>query len=136
MEAKKNNFNISLPHSINGYLNDLFQQSNNLYHILITNKAFENSKNFIVVISNEGYFKKISSSFIHSLGYSVEELHSIPIKELLSVGEFISKQNVVNYYFDNTICCKNNITKKIQWRLISDVIDDAMVFVGWEIGDE
>ena len=130
METKKNHFDVSMPFSTNSYMNSLLQHVNNSS---LPNNIFEHSKNHLVVISKSGHFKKISSSFFNLLGYSDIELLSISVKETVVVGSFIFDNKSPNYYFTNTISSKNNKRKNMKWRLIPDVVEDAYVFVGWEL---
>ena len=133
MEIGNQQFDITLPYSISSYLNDQLLKANNLYHLLLSEKAFANSKNFIIVLSAQGHLKKSSISFINMLGYSDEELLSMPFKNLVVDGNVFMQNKTGNYYFENTICCNNNTVKRIKWRLIPDVMEDCVVFVGWEI---
>lgn len=93
----------------------------------------ELSKNHIAILSEDGLFKKISSSLSSLLGYSEEELRSIPIKDLAVTGDFRLENKATNYYFENRICGKSNISKVIRWRLLPDVLDNVIVLVGWEV---
>ena len=130
METKKNQYDLSLPFSINSYINSLLQHVNNS---TLPDNIFQDSKNHIVVISNTGHFKKTSNSFFNLLGYSDIELLSISVKGVVVEGDFIFDNKATSYYFTNTICGPNKKSKKVKWRLIPDVMEDAYVFVGWEI---
>lgn len=133
METIKNHFDLSLPHSIDSYIKSLLHHTKNPGKVYIGDIVLEHSKNYIAILSKEGHFQNTSSSFAKLLGYSVEELRVIPLKDIIVNGDFTYLIKATAFYFENTICCKNKSTKKIKWRFIPDVIDDAAVFVGWVI---
>lgn len=130
METKKHQYDLSLPYSVHSYINSLLQHVNNSS---LTDNVFTNSKNYLVVISEKGYFNKVSSSLIEVLGYSEVELLSIAVNKVLKDGKFILEDTARNYYFENTIRSKENKDKKIRWRLIPYISEGAYAFVGWEV---
>lgn len=85
------------------------------------------------MISGSLFFNKVSTSFTDFLGYTREELLGTPLKSLIIKGDFPKQNKIDRYYFENKICCKDGTTKKIKWRLIPDVLEDNIVYVGWEV---
>lgn len=130
METKKHQYDLGLPYSIHSYINSLLQHVNNPS---LTDNVFATSPNYLVVISEKGYFNKVSSSLIKLLGYSEVELLSISVNKLVVDGKFVLEDTARNYYFENTICSKGNIAKRFKWRLIPYITEGAYAFVGWEI---
>lgn len=130
METKKHQYDLSLPYSIHSYINSLLQHVNNP---ALTDNVFTTSQNYLVVISEKGYFNKVSASLIELLGYSEVELLSISVNKIVVDGKFVLEDTARNYYFENTICSKSNIAKKFKWRLIPYITEGAYAFVGWEI---
>ncbi len=133
METKKNHFDLSLPHSIDSYIKELVHRAKHPGNVYISDDALMYSKNYIAILSKDGYFKNTSSSLAKVLKYSVEELHTIPIKNIIVDIDFTHFVKMTNFYFENTICCKNKSAIKIKWRLIPDALDDAYVIVGWKL---
>lgn len=130
METKKNHYDLSLPYSIHSYINSLLQHVNNPS---LTDNVFTTSPNYLVVISENGYFNKVSASLMQILGYSEVELLAISINKILVNGEFILDDSTSCYYFENAICSKEKKTIKFKWRLIPFVNEGAYAFVGWKI---
>lgn len=133
METKKNHFDLSLPHSIDSYIKSLVHHTKHPGKVYMSDSFIEESKNLIVVISKEGFFENASGSVKKLLGYSFEEIRTIPIKSILEEGDFNNSLKPTTFYFENTLNCKNKNTKRVKWRIVTDAFDDAFVFVGWEI---
>lgn len=130
MEINKHQYDFTLPYRVCSYSDTLLQHLNNA---ALTENVFANSKNYIVVISENGFFKKISSSFISSLGFSEIELFSMPANNIVTGNKFIIGETSRSYYFENAVCVKDNTCLKIKWRLIPFVNEGNYVFVGWKI---
>ncbi len=130
MEINKHQYDLSVPYSVSSYINSLLQHVNNP---VFTDNVFANSNNYIVAISENGFFKKISPSLISSLGFSEVELFSKQANKIVTGSKFILEDNSRNYYFENSFCTKENTGLKIKWRLIPFVNEGTYVFVGWKI---
>ena len=130
MEIKKHQYDLSLPFGVSSYINSLLQHVNNP---ALSDNVFDTSKNYIVVISENGYFKKLSSSFIDLLGYSEEDLLPFAAEKIVLDGAFILSDSARNYYFETTIRCKDETYKRIKWRLLPYVSEGMYSFLGWEI---
>ncbi len=71
MEIKNHQNDFSLPNNFQSYLDSLLLNVNSSS---ISDTIYKTSKNFLVVISDNGCFQKVSASFSKALGYSDAEL--------------------------------------------------------------
>lgn len=95
------------------------------------------AKNYMCVIGQDGYLKKVSATFCETLGYSEEELFSRPFREFMVIagletaGSALGTGNM-NYYFEKIFYCKGGQVLKITWRSVPDILENAVLIVGWK----
>lgn len=100
-----------------------------------TSHFFEMSLDLLSLLSFDGYFKKLSTSWVHILGWSLEELKSKPMIEFIHPDDvyrtIIMIQKLTegrkSLDFENRYICKDGTYKWIQWRSNS-VIDKEVIY--------
>ncbi len=126
-------YDLSLPHSIYEYLNTLMLEQKKIETETFLDTIFNSQNNLFIMLSFDGSIKKVSSALVKLLDYSEEDILVLPIKHLLLKGNFGLNGKFNNYYFQNIIIKKNKSLLPIKWRLIPDVLEDAYIYIGWEI---
>jgi hypothetical protein len=85
------------------------------------------------VVGEDGYFQRISKSFVEALGYDEETLFSRPASEFIVKEVKRKRDGCFAYYFENYYCCKNSRVIKIIWKKIPDACQGAVLAIGWEL---
>lgn len=98
---------------------------------------FFNNSGINGVVDNRGYFKKVSKYFSDSLGYSKDEMVSIPFLDFvhpedrdktLNLYENLNQYN--DGYFCNRYISKSGEIIKIKWALVFKKIGANNLFTG------
>lgn len=93
------------------------------------NQFFELSPDLLCIASMEGYFKKISSSFITQLGYTEKELLEKPFidfvhpddkQKTIDIVKDLSVDSKKVTFFKNRYLCKNGNYIWLSWNAIPD----------------
>lgn len=133
METNEQNISNSISFDNRSAFNQSLRKNVCSDYFFTPSEILENSKNFILILSNEGKPQKISWSFYSALGYANDELINSSTNKLLILGEFALNNNSSSYYFDSVIKCKGGINKKITWRLIPNLLINEFVYIGWQL---
>src|SRR5688572_16402981 len=107
-------------------------------HIL--EQLFSFSRDFICVTGPEGYFKRVSNSFCHALGYTKEELLSKP-QEYFMVDKYLegigfdsdSEEDDTDSCVHNRYRCKDGTIKWFAWRYADFTADQHQYAIGRDI---
>ena len=91
--------------------NNYFETDVNQNTIRLPFLFVENSKNFLCIIGQDQYFKKVSNSFCEASGYTKEELCSKPFTEFLVFknferASFFAVSGNVDYYFECSLAAR------------------------------
>jgi PAS domain S-box-containing protein len=118
---------------IEGFISDITVQKlaeDKLQQIAQENlRVFNNPVNLNAVVSFDGYFKRVSSSFTPLLGWSDEELKSKPFIEFVHPDDIEATKNASSYIsagnnlltFENRYICKDGTLRWLLWGSASDV---------------
>jgi PAS domain-containing protein len=131
MEMNKQNLSNSAFFDT-AFLSAPLKKSTSSDYFLTSSEVLHNTKNLVLVLSQDGRVKNMSASLSDLLGYSEDELLAGPVNNLLAQGKFVLSNQSPRYYFNSVIRCKGNVDRTITWRLVPDLFINAFVFVGWE----
>lgn len=98
-------------------------------------RLLELSLDLICIAGTDGYFKRISKSFERVLGYSEEEMLSVPFSTFVVTQDQYKTEEALddlklgypNYHFENRYRCKDGKIKWLAWRSVS-VPDDNLIY--------
>ncbi|HXH31528.1 MAG TPA: PAS domain-containing protein [Bacteriovoracaceae bacterium] len=102
---------------------------------------FNQSMELLGIAGSDGYFKKVNPAFSKILGYTEQELTSIPFIDLvhpddkastLSVYETLKNgNNLLN--FENRYLCKNGDYRFLEWRSVATASEGLLYFVASDV---
>ncbi len=95
---------------------------------------FNLAPNFLAIAGFDGYFKKVNPTFTRLLGYSNEELISIPFIELVHPEDWIDAENAIGKLisgssineFEIRFITKNGQLKWLSWSCIGLVSENVI----------
>lgn len=102
-------------------------------------RFFTLSLDLLCISGMDGYFKRLSPSFSESLGYSLEELYTTPILDLIHPDDVektsaeIERQSKGNKVlsFENRFRCKDGTYKIFSWKSVP--VDNFMYAVARDV---
>ena len=145
MNANTMQFEVSGLEKTDEKIEDLLNEVFNENSYGMQEKLFYESKNLIAIYGSDGYFKKVSDSLQQLLGYTEEELLTLPIRSLIIENDSsvrmkdivsVINKGTIGYYFEHIYSCKDGGVKWIRWRMVSDVNNELTFIVGWDITPE
>ncbi|TDD95905.1 PAS domain S-box protein [Flavobacterium cellulosilyticum] len=120
---------------------EIFRLRNNEVALTNLDFYFKESLDLICKVGTDGFYKEINPSFIKTLGYSREEVLSIPLLNFIHPDDLYKSKKeleslskgITSIDFENKLIKKNGEIIYIQWTTNVDVSNEIIYAIGRDV---